>query len=204
MNPLTLPNFREFYFENHLLKETPYLIGKQLDQNLNEPGYNYKTGLLITSKGRDSINDFSKINLVSGVKFFNHIKALYKDISEDIIQDWWLGSDGYVNALFKYRLQNNEMYSVYVWSFRQMPSGFARWLIINYYLKQYSAVISDIAHTPEGCNFWKNLVEDCKETHKITVLIGEKVNSAKEESIDLNNIDQYWSKKAVSRIKIYA
>ena len=48
MNPLTLPNFREFYFENHLLKETPYLIGKQLDQNLNEPGYNYKTGLLIT------------------------------------------------------------------------------------------------------------------------------------------------------------
>ena len=214
--------FRKDFIKNYLLEESPYqgyvLKGDQT-KFLDMLGWNNDTAELIVSKGSDEMNNYSnaefveKMNSISG----SVINLYRKDEGDNFYNDWWLDSElHYIAANFEYKNIQNILYIIFSWKMKRAFPGFARFIVKNYYLKRFSAVVSDITHSPTGKDFWKNLILECKANHKITILtgsIGDTNDITKglqngkitESEIDLNNIDQYWNPGTNNcRIKIYA
>ena len=198
-----MDNFRDYYYR--LLTESPSLrssLGAYDAKFLDDGKWNEELHKMLLNREQNYRYDFSNTKKILEINFIaNSILELFKNNYYDIIQDWWTIKNGNtIQCNFDYKLNDQNMEIIFVWNNRITSQGLARFLIKNYYLKEYKSIMSDSVHTPTGQNFWMQIIHEFKNTNKIVIIN----NDFSEELIDINNLDQYWDDKQNSRIKIYA
>ena len=119
-------------------------------KNIDNLGRNWTTGCLICARGQDVLGSFVDVNNVACFKTqIKNFLTIYQQDKASKINDWWLSEDNYIRANFEYQIVNNEIHFEFLYRFHLTGSRYLGYLLKEYYLKKYSAIVSEdlLTHT---------------------------------------------------------
>ena len=192
-----MQTFKEFYF-NNLLAESPSQIPEFMRRHIDVASINIELAAQ-TVKEATYIETFTTSSNID-LDVYRCTSGMGSIVDEFLTQKL-INNDRYILSQFIYKVINNEISMTGIWQ-NKLQTGLARYIVFNYYLTRFNAIISDYQHTPQGEKYWKQLINDalCKN-YKVYIIRGNN-----ESVYDLNDTDLWGSSVEYNkiRIKIYA
>lgn len=146
-------SFREFYYNDKLLKESPHLI-HGVTNNLDETIYNYEQAEMV-------INNFTKVGeIIDGQnKYFVYTDKLENEIDYYLVlQD---RGRHVIMAFLELECKHigKDIYQIKSsWNNKRQGRGFF-WLLFNeYVIHYYKTILSDENFTKNARDFWEQLI----------------------------------------------
>ncbi len=171
-------NSKNSSFEICNLLEFPVKVGTINMSIFDDIKLNYdyvlnvkKFGKLVDHYGKYQVYQFTPINDSSS---FNDV-FVYEDMAY---------------AFFNYTLIEGFVQEKKIWQNR-FNLGLFREIMFNYYLNKFNGVISDVAHSPKGENYWKRILTKAK--NEGFDIYGLKNDVEKIPLNDINDIDKYFT-----------
>ena len=180
----------------NVYKESPDLIRLTMTDDMDN--------LILNKKW--TVDHGTKKHKICSITPRSVLLNVYEDeYAPNKFDDYFIDESPFTRANFLYIISDNGIQFKHAWNHEVYGRGYCRWLVFNYYLKQYPHILSDSIHTPDGERYWKGMVFEALQNHyKVAVY---NIITKKETPITNSEmIDDYYYRNDRSAyiFKIYS